>query len=384
MKVIQLGCGITGVVCAEELAKNKKITELVLADLYTSAAEALAKRLKSSKISVEKVDATDEKALKKLMKGADIIVSSVSWTLNEEVMRVAMEMGVDYVDFSMTIDYEKAFKQKNITTGAKNTILSCMGSDPGISDVFARHAVDKLDRVDELRTMDGDTGAAEGMDFYTLWSPNDMMEEASTPAGIFKDGKMTFAAPLTSKSTYEFPAPIGKLTVYNTDHEETFIMSNIFKGVKNVDFRIAIDDGFVNVVKALMLVGLNRCDPVDVKGVKVAPIDLLTALMPKPTDFADRVKGAAAIVVEATGVLKGKKTMIKMWTIMSHEKAYKISKANATGYLVGIAGAIGTEMLIDGEIKQKGLVWPEMISSESFIRRMKSKGMEVHEQVIAL
>jgi len=384
MKIIQLGCGITGLVCAEELAKNKKVTELVLADVYTGAAEALAKRLKSSKVSVEKVDATDEKALKKLMKGADIIVSAVSWTLNKKVMRVAIEMGVNYVDFSMTLPYDEALKQKNITTGAKITILSCMGSDPGISDVFARHAVDKLDSVDEIRTMDGDTGAVEGMDFYTLWSPTDMMDEASTPAGIFRDGKMIFAAPLTSKGTYQFPAPIGKLTVYNTDHEETFIMSHIFKGVKNVDFRIAIDDGFVNVAKALTLVGLNRRDPVDVRGVKVAPLDLLAALMPRPTDFADKVKGTAAIVVETTGMLKGKKSMVKMWTIMSHEKAYKISKANATGYLVGIAGAIGTEMLIDGEVKQKGLVWPEMIPSESFIRRMKAKGLEVHEQVIAL
>lgn len=384
MKVIQLGCGITGLVCAEELVKNNKVTELVLADVKTDAAEALAKKLNNKKISVKQVDATNEKALKKLLRGADIVVSAVSWTLNRKVMSVAIETGTNYVDFSMTLGYDEALKEKNIATDASITILSCMGSDPGMSNVFARYAADKLDSVEQIRTMDGDTGAVEGMGFYTLWSPTDMMDEASTPAGIFKDWKMTFAAPLTSKSEYEFPAPVGKLTVYNTDHEETFMMAHLFKGIRNADFRIALDDSFVNIAKVLRLVGMHRRDAVDVKGMKVAPLDMLAALMPRPTDFADKVKGDFALVVETTGSKAGKKRMIKVWTTMSHEKAYNLSGMNATGYMVGVAGAIGTEMLIDGEIKQKGLVWPEMIPAERYIERMREKGLEVHQEIIEI
>ncbi|HDP96691.1 MAG TPA: hypothetical protein ENN25_03245 [Euryarchaeota archaeon] len=259
-----------------------------------------------------------------------------------------------------------------------------MGSDPGISDVFARYSADKLDQVDEIRTMDGDTGSVNGLDFYTLWSPADMMDEVTSPAGIFKNGKMTYAPPLSSKGVYEFPDPVGPLTVYNTDHEETFIMSHLIEGVKNVDFRIAIDDNFVAIAKTLYMIGMHSRDPIDVRGVEVAPLDLLTTLMPKPTDFVGKVKGHMALVVETTGSLNGKKIMMKIWTIMSHEKAYQLSKVNATGYLVGVAGAIGTEMLIDGEIPQKGLVWPEMLPAESYLARMREKQLEISEQIIEL
>ena len=384
MKVVQLGCGITGLVCAEELAKNEKIDELVLADIVTDTAENLAERIGGDKISIEKVDASDYDAVKRLIKNADIIISAISWTLNRRVMTAAMETGTHYVDFSMTLDYDEALKEENITKDAEVTLLSCMGSDPGISDVFARYSADRLDQVDEIRTMDGDTGSVNGLDFYTLWSPADMMDEVTSPAGIFKNGKMTYAPPLSSRGVYEFPDPVGPLTVYNTDHEETFIMSRLIEGVKNVDFRIAIDDNFVAIAKTLYMIGMHRRDPIDVRGVKVAPLDLLTTLMPKPTDFVGKVKGHMALVVETTGSLNGKKTMMKIWTIMSHEKAYQLSRVNATGYLVGVAGAIGTEMLIDGEIPQKGLVWPEMLPAESYLARMREKQLEINEQIIEL
>ena len=213
---------------------------------------------------------------------------------------------------------------------------------------------------------------------------SDLLDEVTTRAGIFKGGEMTFAAPLSSKDVYEFPQPIGKLQVFNTDHEEVFLMSKLIKGVKDVDFRIAIDEQFVNVVKTLHMVGMDRKDKIDVRGVKVAPIDVLTTLMPRPTDFIGKVKGYAGIVVETTGMKEGKKTMVKMSLMLSHERAHEISNSNATGYLVGIGGAIGTEMLLEGEIPQKGVVFPEMVDADRFLERLRAKGLEVKEQRIAL
>jgi saccharopine dehydrogenase (NAD+, L-lysine-forming) len=384
MKVVQLGCGITGLVCAEELAKNKKVTELVLADMNIGPAEAMAKRLNNDKISVQKVDASDEKALKKLMKGTDAFISAISWMLNMKVILLAAKTNTNYVDYSMSYPYDWVTEPKKYVGETDATLLTCMGEDPGITDVFAKHSADNLDRVDRIRVMDGDSGSVEGCSFFSLWSPSDMMDEVTTKAGMFKNGEMTFAAPLSSRDIYDFPQPIGKLQVFNTDHEETFLMSGLIKGVKDVDFRIAIDDQFVNICKTMHLVGLDKKEKVDVRGVKVAPIDVLTTLMPRPTDFIGKVKGYAGIVVETTGMKGGKKQMIKMSLLLSHEKAYELSHSNATGYLVGLGGAIGTEMLLDGEIKQKGVVFPEQIPADRFLERLRAKGMKVDEQKIML
>ena len=100
MRVVQLGCGITGLVCAEYLEKNPKVDELVLADMRADAAEGMARRVKSDKISVVKTDASDKNALKKLLRGTDLVVCSVTSELLGKIGEAAIGSGVNYLDFS--------------------------------------------------------------------------------------------------------------------------------------------------------------------------------------------------------------------------------------------------------------------------------------------
>ena len=74
MKVVQLGCGTCGLVCAEHLAKNPKVDHLTLADMKTDGAKALADRIKDDKVAVKKVDGTKRGELEKLLSGQDIVV----------------------------------------------------------------------------------------------------------------------------------------------------------------------------------------------------------------------------------------------------------------------------------------------------------------------
>lgn len=386
MKVVQLGCGITGLVCAEHLSKNPDVDQIVLADRITDAAESLVKRLNNEKLSVIKANATDAESIGKLLSDADIVVSAIPGYFNQKIMRIAMETGTNYVDFSLPIDkWEELDGLIDMCKDAGVTILTCMGSDPGISNVFASYAASKLDSVEQIRTMDGDSATTDDdYGFFSLWSPKEMLEEVTVPASVFRDGKMIEVEPLKNKQIYEFPAPIGALPIYNTDHEETHLMSRFIKGVKNVDFRIAVDDDFARIANALRITGLTSMEPVDVKGVKVKPIDVVVALMPRTVDMVGKVKGFAAVVVETTGMKDGKRTMIKMWVKMSHEKAYELARTNATGYVVGTGGVVGTEMIVAGEITQKGLVLPEQIDAEKYIQRLSQKNLEVSEEIIEL
>ena len=378
---MQLGCGINGLVCAEQLEKNRKVDQVVLADFRTDAAEGLAGRLKSDKLSISKVNATNPSDLKKLIKGADVLVSSVPWELNRKIMKTVVGAGVNYVDFCMVSDSFDEFKDYvALCKDAGVTALTAMGEDPGISDSFARYGANKMDVADEAHVYDGDSGVAEGYDFFSLWSPVDMLEEATTPAAIFENGKHVYVPPLSQKMTYEFPPPIGPLTVYNTTHEETFLMPAFIKGLKKADFKIAIDDNFAKTANFLRKIGLHSTKPIDVKGVKVRPLDVVAAVLPRPVELAGKVRGYAGIVVEVIGVRRGERGKIKIWTVMSHEKAYSICKSNATGYLVGVGGAVATEMLIEGDIKQKGLLVPEQLPAEKLISRLPAKGLEVNEK----
>lgn len=381
-KVIQLGCGVTGLVCAEHLEKNAKVDEIVLADSRIEAARAMVSRVRSEKMSTLKTDGTNPSELRKLMKGCDLIISSLPWELNRKVLDVAVSTGTDYVDFCLTVESEEDLK--TVIAKCKKAgirALTATGEDPGISDVFAVHGASKLDKAEEAHVRDGDSGVAEGTDFFSLWSPIDLLEETTVPAAVFKNGKMTFVPPLDKREIYEFPPPVGPLPVYYTNHEETYLMPRFIKGLRNADFQIAIDDNFASIARMLRKLGLHSLKPIDVKGVKVRPLDVVVSLMPRPVDLIGKVKGHAVIVVDVVGEKDGVKKNVKMWTMMSHERAYELCRSNATGYLVGSGGAVAAEMLIEGEVKERGFLAPEQLPADKFLARLPSKGLKVEERI---
>lgn len=387
MKVVQLGCGICGLVCAEHLALNSKVDSLILADWKTESAEALSRRLKKDTISIKKVNGTDQKALKNLLKDCDIVVASMPWRLNRIVMETAAKAGCDYVDFGMPFDstiepeYERYAK---ICGDAGISALIGMGMEPGTSDVFAMYAASKLDRADEAHVYDGDSSSVEGLEFFTTWSPIDMFDETSVPAAVFRNGKIEFIPPLSSKEYFEFPNPLGRLPVYKTNHDETYFMPMGIKTLKEASFNIFIDDNFAQAATIFRKFGLLGNQPIDVKGTKIVPRDVIVALMPIPSKFADKIKGTAGFAVEVIGLKNRKKTKVRIWTMITYEKAFEIFKSNATGYMVGTGGAISTEMLIDGEVKEKGFVIPEQLDTDSYLKRLKQKGIIFNEEILAL
>ena len=384
MRVVEVGCGVCGLVCAEHLARNPKVDELVLADANPKGAEELKIRTGEARVSVERVNGTDRSALKRLLKGADLVLATMPWRLNIIPLEVAIEVGTNYLDFGMPMDSTgpEFDRLSNECADAGIAAMVGMGEEPGMSDVFAKHASNLLDRADEANVYDGDTGSVEGLKFFSLWSPVDLLDETSVPAAVFKNGKIEFIPPLSSKQVFEFPSPLGRLTVYKTNHDETYFMPMGIKSLKNASFNICIDDFFADVSKTLLPLGMLNKEPIDVKGVKVKPQDVVAAMMPNPGDFSDKVKGDSGFVVEVLGVKDGKRTKVRMWTIMSHRKAYEKNRTNAGSYYVGTGGAVASEMFIDGEVKDKGFVIPEQLPAGSFLERLKRKGVEFHVEIL--
>ena len=382
IRVVQLGCGITGLVCAEELAGNARVSELVLADSWTDGAEALAAKLKSGKVEVQRADAADRKALTRLIADADAVISSLPWDLNDRVLETAIAEGVDYVDFCIP---KAAFDDFDGIDGkcreAGITAITAVGLEPGISDTLARFAADKLDSVDEAHVIDGDNGVVDGGGFVLTWSPIDWIDELCQPAAVFINGNMEYVPPLHEREIYDFPEPIGPLPVYKTLHDETFLMPKHIEGIRNASFRIGVDDEFAFLARTLRKLGLNSKEPIDVKGVSVRPLDVVVARLPRPVDLAGKIKGHGGTVVEVIGQRNGRPARIKMWAFASHEEAYARYGTNATGYLVGIGGAVPAEMLVEGVVKDKGLLVPEQLPADEFVRRLKDKGLEVHEEI---
>jgi saccharopine dehydrogenase-like NADP-dependent oxidoreductase len=386
MEVVQLGCGVCGLVCAEHLVSHHKVDHLVLADRRTEAAQALASRLSESRISVREVDGTDPQALRALLKEFDVVVASMPWRLNRTVLETAARVGTDYVDFGMPFDgtgpeFDAA---ASMCRESGISALFGMGMEPGMSDVFAMHAAHRLDSVHEVHVYDGDTASVDGLELFSTWSPVDLLDEMSVPAAVFEGGVIQFLPPMSHSETYGFPAPIGPLTVFKTNHDETYFLPKALPGLRRASFNIFIDPAWVQTAATLRKLGLLSGEPVNVHGARVRPLDVIAAAMPSPGGLAERIRGAACFVVEVTGMQGGRGARGRMWTILSYEDAYRQHRTNATAYLVGTGGAVATEMLLDGEVPWKGVVIPEQLSPEDYLRRLKEKGVEAREEFIRL
>lgn len=376
MKVVQIGCGAVGLVTAQHLIKSAKIDEYTLADIYTGKAEELVNKLgATSEVSVTKADASDRKALKKLIKGADLVVNGTIPEFNGNIMRTSAECGANYLDFAMGDELDQFTLDKEFKDAGVGALIS-MGEDPGITDAMAVSASKKLDEVDKILVRDGDNASIEGYDYVALFSPDTLIDEVLCKPAIYCNGRIERGEPFSEEEDYDFPAPIGKLKVYMCDHEEPVLMPKYIK-TKYCDFKIALDPEFVRITKTLHKLGLTSNKEIEIKGVKVRPRDVVTYFMPKPADLAGKVKGYGCVLVEAVGKKGGKSKRVKMWTVMSHDEAYKLSGMHATGYLVGTPGAVAALMWADGKIKETGVFSPEKIDTDEFLRRLPDFGIKV-------
>ena len=386
MKVVQLGCGVCGLVCAEHLARHPEVDRLVLADRRTDAARTLASRLADERIAVQDVDGTDPDAVRRLLKDTDLVIASMPWRLNRIVLDVAAEVRTDYLDFGMPFDatgpeFDEASRR---CREADIAALVGMGMEPGISDVFAMHAARSLDLPEEAHVFDGDTGAVEGIELFSTWSPVDLLDEMSVPAAVYEDGRLRFLPPMSSSRMFDFPEPVGRRRVFKTNHDETYFLPIGIKTLRHASFNIHIDEAWILAADMLRKLGLLRGDPIDVRGVRVRPLDVIAAALPSPVQLADRIRGHATFVVEVTGWKDGRRVRVRMWTGLSYEDAFRRHRTNATAYMVGTGGAVAAEMLLEGRVAETGLVIPEQLDPEDYLARLREKGFEVREERIDL
>jgi len=375
MDVLVVGVGSVGSVIAQYLQQDSSLDSLTLADKDVSRARDIAGRRGKTRVEAVKIDASNAGELERLLRGKGIVVNSGHPNFNEPLMRACKELGIAYVDLASSkmkdqLAHDKEFREAN-TLGVVG-----MGEDPGLSNIYARYAADRLTTVKEIKVRDGEFSVSKLRGFVPLFSPEVFFEEVLTDAIIFTDGQVKHLSPMSEREVYDFPPPMGRQTVYALEHEEVQTLPYyIKKGVQYVDFKLALSDEFVSNVALLKELGLLSMKPVNVKGTHVRPFDVFIATLPIPVSVASALSGHAGISIEVSGTSRGKETRYTMSTQMSHEEAYKRFKANATSFLTGIVPAVFVSTFAKGKIKQKGVVPAEMLDADLMLGELSKAGV---------
>jgi saccharopine dehydrogenase (NAD+, L-lysine-forming) len=389
LNVAIFGCGGVGQCIAQELAKSKLVSRLILADVNLKGPESVKRRTKSDKVEIAKADGSNPDEVAKIADKVDILVNGTVPALNLKIMEGCLKGSANYVDMASgdkefghpMFEDQETFDKKYKDAGL--FALCSMGIDPGASDLFAKRAADRMESVDYVKVRDADNSKLEGYEFATYFSPDAMIEECIRDPLYYENGKWKRAPALSTSEVYSFPEPIGPMKVFMTDHEESELVPKfIGKRVKRCDFMITLDETFIEYVQFLKKLGLLSFKPIKIRDMEVAPIEVVIATMPRPDDLAGKLKGNCCVLTEVAGRMSGEDTVIRTWTYMSHEQAYELSGIHATAYQTAMPVAVVVEMFARGEIDLKGVKSPEAVDPVKFCSYLPDKNIPVFEEII--
>ena len=385
MRVMQLGVGSVGEVTARTVANEPEVTSVVLADIDESRPAAVAARLPAGKAETLQLDVHDEEALLEALAGVDLVINGLIPEVNLDVMQACLEARTNYLDMAAagprdvvgTADVDEELALHDEFRKAGLTALVFFGIDPGASDVFARALYDQFDTVERLTVLDGDNSSAEGVDFAPSFSPTTMVEECLIlPPHAFEDGKLVRRQPLSKAFEFVFPDPIGRLKVWNVDHEESQLMPLFLgdKGLRNADFFIALDEDWVDLLLAWRKLGFDHNREIEFRGARFRPLDLLVSRLPKSVDLIGRLHGSVCVGTLAEGTIGGRRVRRFMYQITSHDEAYAEHGVQGTGWQTGVPAACAGILLAKGLIPMSGVFAPEQIDPAPFLELMTEHG----------
>src|SRR4051794_10308152 len=161
MRVLVVGAGGVGSAILPIAARRDFIDTLVLADIDAGRARAAVDRTGWDRAQAAQVDASSQRDVAALASSvkADVVVNACDPRFNMPIFDAALAAGADYLDMAMSLSTphpSAPYAEPGVKLGdeqfaadarwraAGRLALVGMGVEPGMSDVFARHAADTM------------------------------------------------------------------------------------------------------------------------------------------------------------------------------------------------------------------------------------------------
>jgi saccharopine dehydrogenase (NAD+, L-lysine-forming) len=393
MRVLLVGVGGVGEAIAMIAREHPWVEQIVLADYNVKRAEEVQTKLgDKARFPAEFIDAGKQEMIEGLARKykVDLIMNSVDPVFNKEIFDAAYNVGATYMDMAMTLSEphpDTPFEKPGIKLGdyqfekakdwEKKGLLALvgLGVEPGMADVFARYAQDYLfDEIDEVGIRDGANIEVRGYEFapnFSIWTT---IEECLNPPVIWEKEKGWFTTPPFSEpEIFEFPDGIGNVEVVNVEHEEVLLVPRWVK-TKRVTFKYGLGNQFIGVLKTLHMLGLDNKEKINVKGVQVAPRDVVAACLPDPAHLGDQMFGKTCAGTWVKGKKDGKAREVYLYQVADNEECMKRLQCQSVVAQTAFNAVIGWDLLQSGEWKGVGVLGPEAFDPIPFMKKMADYG----------
>jgi saccharopine dehydrogenase (NAD+, L-lysine forming) len=390
MRILLVGAGGVGTAIAQ-IAARRPFAELIIAD-YDLARAQRAAAAKPTYTALQ-LDARDEAGTAALLTElrCDALMNATDPRFVLPLFRAALAARVNYLDMAMSLsqpDPDEPYARTGVKLGdeqfamadqweqAGRLALAGIGVEPGLSDVFARHAADELfSEITEIGVRDGANLTVAGYEFAPTFSIWTTIEECLNPPVIWESGRGWFTTePFSEPETFTFPAGIGPVECVNVEHEEVLLMPRWVQA-QRVTFKYGLGAEFIGVLQTLHKLGLDQTTPVTVEGGRVSPRDVVAACLPDPATLGSQMSGLTCAGTWVTGTGKdGRPREVYLYHVVDNAQTMAEYGSQAVVWQTAINPVVALELIDSSAWSGAGVLGPEALPARPFLDLLTEYG----------
>jgi len=285
-----------------------------------------------------------------------------------------MEAGCGYVDLGglfhvarEVLALDAGFREAEITG------VTCVGGSPGITNLLAVVGARELDEVHAIHIRIGAVDpSVQDSPLPIPYSLDTILDEFTIPAMAWRDGRFREVPPLGEPEEVDFSPPVGRRTAFTTLHSEIATLPTALPSAREITFKIAFDQAFVERFQALVQIGLASTEPIQVGGESVRPRDVLSALgrrLPQAAGTSD----TECLRVLLEGIREGRPARAIAESVVEPDP---MDRMGGGALDTGIPPSIVAQMIAGGDVEGPGLFAPEdAVSPDLFFQHLAERGI---------
>ncbi|HXQ77381.1 MAG TPA: saccharopine dehydrogenase C-terminal domain-containing protein, partial [Gemmatimonadaceae bacterium] len=327
MRMLVLGAGLQGSACAYDLLQNPEVKQVRLADLHTDHLADFLGPYSGDRLIFTPLDVRDKEAVLALMRESDAAMSAIPYYFNFDLAELAVRAGVHFSDLGGNT--EIVFKQKTLDEAAKKkgiTVIPDCGLAPGMVNILAEYAIKQLDSVETVRIFVGGLPQhpEPPLNYQIVYSLEGVLDYYTTLSWVLRGGKRTQVKALSELEPVYFGGSLGELEGFHTAGGLSTMAFRYEGKIPTMEYKTLRYPGHARIMEAIRELGLLELMPVDVKGIKVVPRDLVVAAM-GPRLTKPNGQDLVALRVFAEGTKAGKPRKIGWEMVDYYDEATGIS-----------------------------------------------------------
>jgi len=349
-KIVVLGAGLVGKAMAIDLSKKFDVTSVDINEQALSELNSLG-------IKTQKADISNATILSALLHPFDLVVGSVPGFMGFETCKTVIEAGKNMVDISFFP--EDPFLLDELAKKNNVTIVTDCGVAPGMGNIILGYHNQKM-KINSYECLVGGLPVVREWpyEYKAVFSPIDVIEEYTRPARYVQNGAVVIKEALSDTELIQFEE-VGTLESWNSDGLRSLIKT--MPHIPDMIEKTLRYPGCVEYLRVLRETGFFSYEEVDVKGVKVRPIDLTAKLLFPKWKLKPGEEEYTIMRIRIAGEENGQKRNIQYNLYDRTEKSSgTLSMARTTGYTCTAV----VSLVVDGKYARKGISPPEYLGED--------------------